>query len=208
MVGGVDMAEKLKFKAGSRGGLPEKLFEGYEISENGIYANVGIDKIESVMQHFIVMHEEPLFFFLELPARKDEEEESAPGVVEKLHKKIYYMDGCSQEEALTVLIRSGDLLYNDGLIAFGFGGHESGDEIMFGKYNVLTIFSRTIEIYKDFFCDHDIERTDKLITAWDTFSDEHPGISEKYEVNGKTVYDIPEQFKEWGMYFAEQREAD
>ncbi len=27
-----------------------------------------------------------------------------------------------------------------------------------------------------------------------------------YEVDGKTVYVIPEQSKEWGIYFAEQKE--
>ena len=200
------MAERLKLKAGSKGGIPNNLYEGYEVSENYINANVGVDKIEAVMQHFISMHNEPMFFILELPASKDDESEVAPGRVETLHKDIYYIDGCSQEEALTVMFRVGDLLFNDGLSSFGYGGHESGDEIMFSKYNVLTIYSQHIEQFDDFFAAHEIEKTESLITAWDTFSEEHPGISERYEANGKTVYDIPEQFKEWGMYLAEQRE--
>ena len=200
------MAQELKLKAGSSISAKTILYEGYQKEENRIIANIGIDKIESVMQHFIVMHEEPVFFILELPAKQTDETEIALGIVNTLHKDIYYIDGCTQEKALTILIRVGDILYNDGLSSFGFGCHESGDEIMFGKYNVLTIFSQEISKYDGFFVAHDIDITDNLITAWDTFSDETPGTSEKYEADGKTVYDIPEQFKEWGMYYAEQRE--
>lgn len=202
------MAEILKLKAGAGISSKEVLYEGYQKGDNHITANIGIGKIEEVLQHFIVIHEEPLFFILELPAKADDETEVAPGIVKTLHKDVYYIDGCSQEEALTILIRAGELLYNDGLISFGFGCHESKDEIMFGKYNVLTIYSENIDNYNDFFEPHDIELTDKLITAWDTFSAECPGTSEKYVLGEKTVYDIPKQFEEWGMYLAEQREDE
>lgn len=200
------MADVLKLKAGSKVTSSQLLYEGYEVGENHITANVGIDKIEKIMRHFVAMHDEPQFFILELPASKDDETEVAPGVVRVLHKDIYYIDGCSREEALAIMSRVGNLLFNDGLSAFGYGGHESGDEIMFGKYNVLTIYSQSIEKYDGFFEAHEIEKTDNLITAWDTFSQEQPGTSEKYELDGKTVYDIPAQFEEWGMYLAEQRE--
>lgn len=200
------MADILKLKAGSKITSPQVLYEGYEVGENHITANVGIDKIEKVMQHFIVMHDEPLFFILELPANKTDETETAPGVVKVFHKDIYYMDGCTREEALAVMGRVGNLLFNDGLLSFGYGCHESGDEIMFGKYNVLTIYSKNIENYADFFKNHAIEATDHLVTAWENFSQEYPGESTKYEIDGKTAYDIPKQFEEWGMYFAEQRE--
>ncbi|MCM1267180.1 MAG: hypothetical protein NC302_04670 [Bacteroidales bacterium] len=201
-----DFAETLKLKAGAKVSSSDVLYEGYEIGDNHITANVGIDKVESVFQHFIAMNKELMFFILELPASADDETEVAPGVVDALHKDIYYIDGCSQEEALTILIRVGDLLYNDGLSSFGFGLHESGDEIMFGKYNVLTIYSQNIEKYSDFFKAHKIEQADNLITAWDTFTKESPGESSRYDKDGKSVYDIPKQFEEWGMYLAEQRE--
>ena len=58
---------------------------------------------------------------------------------------------------------------------------------MFGKYNVLTIYSHNIEKYNDFFEKHSIEKVENLITAWDTFSQEHPGQSDKYKIGGKTV---------------------
>ena len=145
---------------------------------------------------------------MELPTNLNDETVDAFGEIETKHKDIYYMDGCSREESLTVLSRVGDLLYNDGLSSFGFGVHSSGDEIMSRKFNVLTIYSKNIEKYNNFFENHEIEQTDNLITAWDTFTDSTPGISEIYESNGKSVYNIPKLFKEWGMYFAERREDD
>lgn len=196
----------MKLKSGCKVPFPDKLEEGYMVMGNQIIANVDIDNIKGIMQHFIVMHKEPLFFILELPASLNDETETAPGIVEKLHKDIYYMDGCSQEEALVVMSRVGNLLFNDGLSAFGYGGHESGDEIMFGKYNVLTIFSQNTEKYDEFFASHEIKKKSDILTAWETFDEDHPGSSERVVIEGEDVYSIPKRFEEWGMYLAEQRE--
>ena len=198
----------LKMKKGCTVPFPEKLSEGYEVQENSIVANVGIDKIEKIIHNFIVMHDEPLFFILEIPTNLNNEEITENGNINTLHKDVYYIDGCSKDEALTILNRARDILINDGISSFGFGGHESGDEIMFGKYNVMTIFSHNIAVFGPFLEEHGISRSDDLITAWNTFSPEHPGNSVRYELNGTTVFDIPEMFKEWGIYLAEQREGD
>ena len=195
------MAEPLKLKMGSRIDSEAVLYEGYEVSENAIIANVSVDKIDAVLKSFILMHKEPLFFILELPANvKDETEEN------KLHKDVYYIDGCKPEEALMILRIVGEMLYNDGISSFGFGCHESKDEIMFGKYNILTIYSRNIEAYSDFFAPHKIEPAKELVTAWDIISKDSPGYNGRYELYGKTVYDIPELLKDWGIYLAKQRE--
>ena len=200
------MPKQMKMKAGSKVHPSVRLYEGYEADGSGFTANVGVDKIEDIMQHFIVLHDEPIFFILELPCRADQETPIRPGVVEKMHKDVYYIDGCSREEALTILLRVGDILYNDGISSFGFGGHESGDEIMFGKYNVLTVYTQAPDAYPAFFEAHEIPRVSGLVTAWDTFSAATPGKSICYEAKGQSVYDIPEQFKDWGMYLAERRE--
>ena len=200
------MPKQLKLKAGSKVHPSACLYEGYEADDSGFTANVGIDKIEDIMQHFIVLHDEPLFFILELPCTADQETPIRPGVVETMHKDVYYIDGCSREEAITILLRVGDILYNDGISSFGFGGHESGDEIMFGKYNVLTIFTNAPDDYPAFFKAHEIPLANGLVTAWDTFTASTPGESTRYEVKGKSVFDIPEQFRDWGIYLAERRE--
>ncbi len=152
------------------------------------------------------MHDEPLFFILELPTNYNDETVSESGETEVYHKDVYYIDGCSQREALIILNRVGELLYNDGISAFGYGGHSSGDEIMFGEYNILTILSGNIKTYSNFFEEHNISKTDSLVTAWQTFSAETPGMCGSYSVNGETVYDIPKIFENYGMYFAERRE--
>ena len=168
-------------------------------------ANVHAEKILEIFQHFIVIHDEPLFFILELPVSIDREKVIAKNIIKESHKDVYYIDGCSREECLALLIRYGDLLVNDGLSKFGFGGHKSHDEIMLDSYNVVTIYSKELSKFNDFFEPHNIQFVEELVTAWKTFSKTSPGISEIYESNGKTVYDLPEELAEWGIYLAETR---
>lgn len=80
---------------------PERLNEEYEVTDDvTLMANVDVEKIKEVFQHFIVMHDEPLFFILELPVTCDRENPVAPGILEETHKDVYYIDGCSQENVL------------------------------------------------------------------------------------------------------------
>lgn len=196
----------LKLRKGCTVPFPEKLLEGYEYIESGIIANVDADKIRSVLEHFIAIHDEPVFFILELPAKLDDETKFGTWIAESVHRDVYYIDGCTTEEALDILIRTADLMINDGLCTFGFGCHQSKEEIMVGKYNVISIYTRNIEGYDGFFESHEIDRVENLITAWDTFTQETPGECVRFDTDGKSVYDIPEMFKERGIYLAEQRE--
>ncbi|MCH3962244.1 MAG: hypothetical protein LKE48_08980 [Solobacterium sp.] len=196
----------MKMKSGCQVPFPDLLEEGYIVKDNGITANVGRDHIESVMQHFIIMHEEPLFFILELPSSMDEESETGTSIIHRMHKDIYYIDNLSQDEALMIMLEAGDLLFDDGLSAFGYGGHKSNEEIVFGKYNELTIYAKDTTKYDSFFKAHDIKKKEKIISAWDTFNADHPGVSNRITVNGKNINSLLEQFKDWGIYFAERRE--
>lgn len=186
--------------------FPEKLSPAYQIKENHILANIDADKLEEILTHFITMHDEPLFFILEIPTNNNEEPQNEQGITEKLHNDVYYIDGCDQDKALAVLRKVGELVINDGLCNFGFGCHISGDEIMVGAYNVVTVFTGEQTPYHVFFAEHGIPETDALVTAWDTFSKEHPGMSGSYSVDGKSIYDIPEILRDKGIYFAERRE--
>ena len=196
----------LNLVKGHRVSLVENLFESFtKLTEHHLMANVHAEKILEVFQQFIVIHDEPLFFILELPVSIDREKEIAKNIINELHKDVYYIDNCSREECLVLLIRYGDLLVNDGLSKFGFGGHKSHDEIMLDSYNVVTIYSKELSKFYDFFEPHNIQFVEELVTAWETFSETSPGISEIYESNGKTVYDLPEELAEWGIYLAETR---
>ena len=196
----------LNLVKGHRVSLVENLFESFtKLTEHYLMANVHAEKILEVFQHFIVIHDEPLFFILELPVSIDREKVIAKNIIKESHKDVYYIDGCSREECLALLIRYGDLLVNDGLSKFGFGGHKSHDEIMLDSYNVVTIYSKELSKFYDFFEPHNIQFVEELVTASETFSETSPGISEIYESNGKTVYDLPIELAEWGIYLAETR---
>ena len=196
----------LNLVKGHQVSLVENLFESFtKLTEHHLMANVHAEKILEVFQHFIVIHDEPLFFILELPVSIDREKVIAKNIIKESHKDVYYIDGCSREECLALLIRYGDLLVNDGLSKFGFGGHKSHDEIMLDSYNVVTIYSKELSKFNDFFEPHNIQFVEELVTAWKTFSKTSPGISEIYESNGKTVYDLPEELAKWGIYLAETR---
>ena len=196
----------LNLVKGHQVSLVENLFEAFtKLTEHHLMANVHSEKILEVFQHFIAIHDEPLFFILELPVSIDREKVIAKNIINELHKDVYYIDNCSREECLVLLIRYGDLLVNDGLSKFGFGGHKSHDEIMLDSYNVVTIYSKELSKFNDFFEPHNIQFVEELVTASETFSETSPGISEIYESNGKTVYDLPEELAEWGIYLAETR---
>ena len=184
----------------------QDLAEGYEqTSETYLTANVGVNKLVEVCQHFIAIHEEPMFFILELPVTAEREKEVAPGVLTESHRDVYYLDGCSQEVCLWLLEQYGDLLINDGMSKFGFGCHQSQDEIMLGQYNVVTIYSQQLENYADFFAAHEIFQVNQLVTAWDTFSAQTPGKSVRVDYQGKSVYDLPAELKEVGLYLGGTR---
>ena len=196
----------LNLVKGHQVSLVENLFESFtKLTEHHLMANVHAEKILEVVQHFIAIHDEPLFFILELPVSIDREKVIAKNIIKESHKDVYYIDGCSREECLALLIRYGDLLVNDGLSKFGFGGHKSHDEIMLDSYNVVTIYSKELSKFNDFFEPHNIQFVEELVTAWKTFSKTSPGISEIYESNGKTVYDLPVELAEWGIYLVETR---
>lgn len=196
----------LKLRKGCKVPFPEKLTEGYEYSTSCFLANVNYDKIERLLAHFISIHDEPLFFILELPSKQDSENEIYPGVAETLHKDVYYIDSCTQEEALAILSKIAELLINDGLCSFGFGAHQTHDEIMVDKYNLVSLYTQNEKEYDGFFEEHEISKAENLLTAWDTFTQASPGESMRIDTDGKSIYDIPGMLKEWGIYFAEQRE--
>lgn len=188
--------------------FPEKLFEHYEVKENAIYANVNTSKVLDMMKRFVEIHHEPLFFILELPCKEEDDITETKKIVNANEDfDIFFIDGLGAEQACQCIDALGNFLIKDGMNTFGIGGHESHEEILFGKYNVMTLYTRNIKEYRDFLNDFEIEETGTLITAWDTFDQEHPGECTIYvsEKTGKTVFDIPEAYKEYGMYLYEAR---
>ena len=188
--------------------FPEKLFEEYEVKDTAIYANVNASKIVDMMKRFIEMHNEPMFFILELPCKNEDGITSEKTITNANDDyDVYFIDGLDAEQAINCLNALGSFLVKDGMNNFGFGCHESHEEILLGKYNVMTIYTKEADSYRKFFKDFGIKKVKKLVTAWDTFDPLHPGECTRYisEETGKTIYDIPEMYKEYGMYLYEAR---
>ena len=188
--------------------FPEKLFEKYEVQKKAIYANVNTSKVVDMMKCFVEMHNEPMFFILEIPCKEyDGITDSKILINANNDYDVYFIDGLDKEHANQCLDALGDFLTKDGMNTFGIGGHESHEEILFGKYNVVTIYTNSADEYSELLSSFGIEKTASLVTAWDTFDESHPGECSLYvsEETGKTIYDIPDAYKEYGMYLYEER---
>ncbi|MDE6745351.1 MAG: hypothetical protein K2J72_01795 [Oscillospiraceae bacterium] len=196
----------LKMTEGCTVPKADMLSEQYEILENKIIANVNADKIEAVIRDYILMHDKPMFFFLEFPTNQRDEEKLRKNDTDPRHIDVYYIDGLNTEQALDIFSKYRYLLINDGMSRFGFGVHGQATEIMRDKYNMISLLADNVEKYTDIFNSHNIPRCENLVTAWNTFSYEFPGECNRMTVDGKTVYDLPEELKDFGIYFAERRE--
>ena len=185
---------------------PSLLSEGYARTTTGFAANVNADKLQDLFEHFVLLHKEPCFVILEVPTNAKEETALSSNGTQRLHKDVYYLDGLTPEKAIEFLRVFGQWFIHDGLSSFGIGIHSGGNEILLGKYNVVTVYTKTPRKYRGFFEAQGIRKVFKLKTAWDYFTYDSPGDSFLYEHNGKNVYDLVAHLKQYGLYFAERRE--
>lgn len=193
----------IKMKKGSIIPNNTLLKEEYKKEKNNIIANVDVDKIHILLEKFIDVQSEELFLFIEIPTNLNELENKHENSID-----IYYKDGLTKDEAHSLLKEYGEILINDGLCKFGFGTKSFNDEIMSHKYNVVTLFSKNIDKYKKLLNELKIAETNNYKSAWYFFTNNTPGISNIYEKDGKTVFDIVEELEEKGLYFGERKKVE
>ena len=185
---------------------PSILFEGYEQTESGFIANVNAEKIQHLLEGFVLLHNECCFIIIEVPTNVKEETALSADGTRLLHKDVYYLDGLTPDKAIEFLRVFGEWFVHDGLSNFGIGLHSGANEIVLDKYNVVTVYTTTPRKYINFFESHNIHEVFNIKTAWDYFTHDKPGESFLYEYEGKNVYDMVEYLKRYGLYFAERRE--
>ena len=190
----------LQMIKGCRINDPSILREGYCPMQNGWYANVSAEKLTPLFERFIRLHNEYCFVILEIPTNQNDEPD--PKV---RHKDVYYLDGLTPDKAIAFLHTFENWLIHDGLSTFGIGIHSGGNELLRGKYNVVSLYTRTPEKYPVFFETQDILPVDDLDTAWDYFTDDTPGDSFALTFDGADIYAMVERMKQYGLYFAERR---
>lgn len=170
----------------------DKLESGYKQEGDSFTGLISAELIARMAEGFIALADEPVFFLLELP-RPDSEEYD-----------IYYLDNCTKEVARAVMKRYGELLVHDGLSRFGFGSNKTNEEVYFMDYQEFMLYTPKTGKAKKLLKDLGIPETDKPRSMWDSFSDEEQGSLSAVELEGETVFDIPEALEDAGMYPAEE----
>ena len=183
------------------------LYEGYEQTDSGFVANVDADKIQMLFERFIRLHNEPCFVILEIPTNAREKSGFFFGGTSPHYKDVYYLDNLTPERAVEFLDVFGEWMIHDGLSCFGIGIHSGANEMLLGQYNVVSVYTKNKGKYAGFFDTLGIPQVIDLKTAWDYFTMSTPGDSFLYTHNGKNIYDLVEHLKQYGLYFAERREA-
>lgn len=165
--------------------FPEKLREQYMQEENTITCNLSFEKLPDFVHAFYAMLSGPLFLAIHPDAEADE---------------IWYLDNMTKKQLTTILDGYGELLYQDGLSAFAIGSLETEEELFVQKYKVLSLYSPEPTRFLPLMTRFELTPTDRLITAWDTFSEAHPGSAERLEIAGQTVPDMIQELTQIGMY--------
>lgn len=205
----------LRMIRGCRVPDPGALEEGFEQKDRSFYANLHAEHIDRAMRAFLLRQKEELFFFLELPTAQEEErrlreewKRKNPDGEAPLHRDVYYWDGITPDAACSLLDEYGELLIQDGMSSFGFGVRSFSAEIQKEKYNMVTLFAREPEQYRNFFPGLGLQEREALTTAWDTFSPSAPGECIAIPIDGRSVFDLTEELRPKGLYFAGHREEN
>ena len=165
---------------------------GYRQDGSSFTGIISADKIAELTDGFITLADEPVFFCLELPRSDDDGYD------------VYYLDNCTKEVARAIMKRFGELLIQDGLSRFAFGSNKTEEELFFTDYQDFQLYTHKKGKAAKLLARLGIEKTDKPYSMWDSFSDEEQGTLSAVELDGETVFDIPEALEDAGMYLAER----
>jgi len=187
--------------------FPEKIKEEYQVYESKIQFHLSFEKLGATLEDFIARQEEPLFFVLQIPLTRDEELALCPdGVFPEqgwtAHERVCYLDGQSKEQIRAILRQYGELLLNDGMSQFAVASHATWDEMFIMKYKLVDLYCKQPQKYFDLMESYGAPRTDRLLTAWDTFSNETPGRTRRVEMDSMDCYDVYAALVKEGMYEA------
>lgn len=171
-----------------------------------ISANVDAEIIASTFFELAEKMSMPGFLILEVGTNLKVEKEFRVENTSKFHKDVFYLDGMDWSKFETIFNDYKELLVNDGMVNFGFGSHSGKEEIFVAPYKVFTIWTQRPEEFKKVFLSRDFKEVENLKTAWHLFSQKEPGQKSAIQVNGKGVYDMVDDLKLKGLYFAERRE--
>lgn len=184
--------------------FPERVGEGYRITDGAVRASVSFEKLDAVIREFISLIEEPMFLALHIPLPEGATEEmSVYGEgTGSVYEQVMYLDQCSKEQMLYVYNTFGGIFLADGVSQFAIASHKSGDEMFVQLFKIVDFLGEGRLRYTALLEKHGIYPSDGLLTAWDVLDKEHPGKCRLVKVLGTTIYDAVERLKEFGLYAA------
>ena len=188
------------------------LVEGYSRNQttNGYYhyiINVSAEHIPLVFTRLSKEVSAPAFFLLEAGTHEDIEKELRKSPTDPFHKDVFYLDGITANQGVELFGNYEKLLVHDGMVNFGIGAHEGHDEVFVNAYKIVEIYADQPEKYDKALAELGFSQEEKIKTAWDNFTQETPGSRSVVPDRGKTIWDMIEELKEQGLYFAERRES-
>lgn len=167
--------------------------------------NVSADRVDTVFRRLSSEVSDPGFLLLEVGTHESVEKTLRKSPTDPLHKDVYYLDSLTHERLLRILDRHVEVLVHDGGINFGFGGSSGVDEVFVGSYKIVYIYSDAPEKYVHALDDLGFKREPQIKTVWDNFTQQSPGSRQVLDVE-PTIWDVIEELKETGLYFAERRD--
>lgn len=188
----------------------EGISEGYseDQTEEGYHlftVNVSAENIPTYFLALSQMVGEPAYFVVEVPVDEAEEQQLRQDETDPFHKAVYYLDGIDYKQAEAIFRSHQRLFVHDGMVNFGFGSQQGYDEVFVGEYKIFTIFADSPEKYRKTLAQLGVPFRPELRTVWDNFTQDTPGrrsvLREK-----PTIWDMLEQMKLEGFYYAETRE--
>ena len=170
----------------------------YAVKDGKIIANLDAPLILDMVLRFLYINKDKaLSFYLETPDNLKAEADFTNDSTPKNPMFAFNASFESFEKASGVLFFFSEILAKDGLCRYKF--RADNDEIYCEKYNIVTITCEDTEKYGKLLCDMKIPRTDNLVTAYDTFSKETPGMSKRVFYKGMSAKDLPQLFRQYGF---------
>ena len=186
------------------------IHECYEIAQRDaafvFIINVSVENIQPLIKSFFSELEEPCFLIIEVPTNEADERSLRFENTSPFHCDVYYCNALPKQALFELIEKYADFLIHDGMVCFGIASHSSHDELFIGKYKVAKIFTANEQRYKKLMDKMRIPFEETIKTVWDNFSKQEPGETRSISIGGKNIYNVLDELKEYGLFFAERRE--
>jgi hypothetical protein len=176
--------------------------DGYHV----FTVNVSAENIHRVFCKLAMEVNEPAFLLLESGSTQQVESQLRKHDTDPFHKDVHYLDDINWLRAKSIFDSYEELFTHDGCLNYGFGSHVGHDEVFVGPYKIFVIYADNPEKYEVALEELGTAKVDRLKTVWDNFSPETPGRTNALTQAVPTIWEMIEQLKQQGLYFAERRE--